>query len=59
MFQTFWLHSSVFALKKTPRNLNFQKVFLPSREPLVATFNDTRVPTARKYLAGQDTVMPN
>ena len=26
-FQTFWSHSSVFALEKQPKNLNFQRGF--------------------------------
>ena len=57
-FQTFWTHSSVLALEKRPKKLNFQS-FLPVRDPLVATFNETRAPTSRKYLAEQCIVMPN
>ena len=29
MFQTFWLHSSIFNLEKPPKNLNFYSFFLP------------------------------
>ena len=55
-FQTFWSHSSVFSLEKQPKNLNFQS-FLPLKDPLVATFNETRAPTSRKYVAEQGIVM--
>ena len=34
-------------------------MFLPLRDPLVATFNETRAPTSRKYVAEQGIVMPN
>ena len=117
--QTFWLHSSVFALEKQPQNLSFHSaftskrpfggyfqwnactyfhkicswtrysdaklikniwhflvtlfrfcfrkitskykfsMFLPLRDTLVATFNETRAPTSRKYVAEQGIVMPN
>ena len=30
-FQTFWSHSSVFALEKQPKNLNFDSVFTSKR----------------------------
>ena len=30
-FQTFWLHSSVFALEKQPKNLSFHSVFTFNR----------------------------
>ena len=29
------------------------------KQPLVATFNETRPPTSRKYVAEQGIVMPN
>ena len=57
-YQTFRWHSSVFALEKQPKNLNFQSAFTP-REPLVGTFSETRSPTSRKYVAEQGIVMPN
>ena len=57
-FQTFWSHSSVFALEKQPKNLNFQSV-LPLRNPLVATFSETCAPTFTKYVADQGIVMRN
>ena len=47
IFQTFWSHSSVFALEKQPEN------------PLVATFNLTRAPTSRKNVAEHGVVMRN
>ena len=34
-------------------------MFLPLRDPLVATFNETRAPTSRKYVAEQGIVMRN
>ena len=118
-FQTFWPHSSVFALEKQHRNKNFQRFFtskrpfggyfqwntctyfhkicswtrhsdakliknisnflfallhfcfrkttwkvtfrgfLPLRDSLVAIFNDTRVPTSRKYVAEEGIIMLN
>ena len=117
--QSFWSHSSIFALEKQPKNLNFQNFFtsrrsfrgslhwnvcsyfekicswtrysnaklvknisnflitlfcfcfrktnlkskisefLTSRDPFVASFNKTRAPTSRKYVAQQGKVMPN
>ena len=55
-FQTFRSHSSVFTLEKQPKNLNFQSIFLPLIDTLVATFNEKRTPTPRKYIAEQDIV---
>ena len=50
--QTFWLHSSFFALEKWPENLNFQSLFTSNiSDPLVAFFNEMRAPTSRKYVA--------
>ena len=57
-FQTFRSHSSIFALEKRPKNLNFQR-FLPLIDPLVATFSETREPAYAKYLAKQGIVMSN
>ena len=34
-------------------------MLLPPRDPLVATFSETRSPTSRKYVAQQVIVMPN
>ena len=57
-FQTFWSHSSVFALEKQPKNLNFQR-FLTLIDPLVATFNETRAPTSRKHISEQGILILN
>ena len=57
-FQTFWSHSSVFLLEKQPEKLNFQS-FLFLKDPLEATFNETRAPTSRKYVSEQGIVIPN
>ena len=57
-FQSSWSHSSVFALEKYPKNLNFQS-FLPREEALVGTFNKKHVPTTRKYVSKQGVVTPN
>ena len=56
--QYVWSHSFVFALEKQPKNLIFQ-IFLPLRDPLMATFNKTRAPTCRKYVVEQGIAMPN
>ena len=37
----------------------FFRVFLSLRDPFVATFNETRAPTSRKYEAERRIVMPN
>ena len=37
IFQAFWLHSSLFALEKQPKNLNFQSVFT-SKKPFGGYF---------------------
>ena len=34
-------------------------MFLPLRDPLVVTFNETRSPTSRKNVAEQGIAMPN
>ena len=54
----FWSHSSVLALEKWPKYLNFQS-FLTLKDILVATFNETRAPTSIKYVAEQGIIMPN
>ena len=56
--ETFTLHSSVFALEKEAKNLNFESFFTSNR-PLVATFNEPRALTSRKYVAKQGIAMPN
>ena len=38
--------------------LNFW-IFVPLKETLVATFNETLAPTLRKYVAEQCILMPN
>ena len=48
-FETFWLHSSIFALQKQPENLNV-KSSLAFRKRLVASFTETCAPTSRKYV---------
>ena len=57
-FQTFWSPSSIFALEKCPKNLNFHS-FLSVGDPLVATFSQTRALTLGKYVAEQGVVMSN
>ena len=52
------MHSSVFALEKQPEKVNFQS-FLPLRNPLVASFNETRAPTSRKYVVEKGSAMSN
>ena len=58
IFLSFWSHFSEFTLDKQPKKLNFQN-FLPLRDPLEATFNETRVATSRNYAAEKGAVMPN
>ena len=50
--------SSAFALEKRLKNLIFHS-FFPLEDALVATFNETRAPTSRKYVAEQGVVMRN
>ena len=47
-----------FYFKKQPKNLNFYS-FLPLIDPLLATFNETRAPTSKKYVTEQGIVMQN
>ena len=56
--QTIWLHSSVFALEKYPKNATFS-YFLPLKEPLVDTFNKACTLTSRKYVSKPDIIIPN
>ena len=57
-FETFRSHSSVFALEKEAKNLNFFG-FLNLIDPLLATFIETRAQTSRKYVSEQGVVMPD
>ena len=57
--QSPWSRSSVFTLEKWSKYLDFQSFFLPLIDLLVATFNETRAPTSRKYVSEQAIVMPN
>ena len=57
-FETFRSHSSVFALEKEAKNLNFFG-FLNLIDPLLASFIETRAQTSRKYVSEQGVVMPN
>ena len=57
--QSSWPGSSVFVLEKWSKYLNFQSFFLPLIDPLVATVNETRAPTSRKYVSEQAIVIPN
>ena len=56
--QIFWLHSSVFASGKLPRNAKFSD-FLPLEELLVATFSKSCALTSRKYLSKPDISISN
>ena len=49
-FQFSWSHSSFFADEKEHKNLKFLEFFLPVRDALVATFNESRAPTSWKYV---------
>ena len=44
--------------KFSNQNLYFHS-FLPLIDPLVATFNETRAPISRKYVAGQGILVAN
>ena len=57
-FQTFWSHSPVFTIENLPKNLNLQNYFTLI-DPLVATSNKMRAPTARIYVSEQAIEMPN
>ena len=46
-------------LEKNNLKLQIFRVFLPLKDPLVTTSNETRAPTYRKYIAEQDIVMSN
>ena len=51
--QFFYSHTSIFALEKFPKNLNFLSLF---NETLVTIFNEKRAPTFKKYVAKQDII---
>ena len=46
-FQTCWLHSSIFALEKQPKNVNFQSFFI-SRRPFDGYFDGAVMPNWSK-----------
>ena len=56
IFQTFWSHSSVFALEEQPEKLNFQSFFTSKK---LFGGNETRAPTSRKYVLEQGLPTPN
>ena len=58
IFQTFWLHLSVFVLEEQPEKVIFP-VLLPLINLLMASFNETREPNSRKYVAEQGLRTPN
>ena len=55
--ETCALTSRIYAIELGIIIPNF-RVFLPLRDPLVATSNEKRPPTSKKYVAGQAIVMP-
>ena len=48
-----------FCFRKTNYKSNSSESFLPLIDPLLATFNERRAPTSRKYVTEQGIVMPN
>ena len=48
-----------FCFRRTTWKAQFSGVFLPLRNPFVASFNETRPPTSRKNLVEEGIVMPN
>ena len=57
-FQTFWLHSFVFALENNLKIYSY-RVSLPLTNPLVTTFSETRPSASRKHVSEQSIVMSN
>ena len=60
--QSSWSHSSAsLILNSLILASQFSNLtgFLPLKKTLVATFNETRAPTSRKYVAEQGIIMPN
>ena len=55
-FQRFWWHPPFLFRKKL--KIQFFRDFLSLIDPLLATFNETRAHTSRKYVAKQGVVMP-
>ena len=51
--KVFWSHCCVFSLEKQ------SELFLLLKDPLVATFNETRVLTSRNYVAEKVMVFTN
>ena len=48
-----------FCFIKTTWKAKFSEFFLPVRNHLVASFNETRAPTSRKYVVEQGLLTPN
>ena len=48
-----------FCFRKTTRKAKFSEFFLSLRNPLVVSFNQTHVPTSKKYLFQQGLPTPN
>ena len=57
-FQAVRSHSPVFVLEKQHLSLNFER-FFTSKDPLVATSDETSAPTSRKYIAEHGILKPN
>ena len=55
--ETYALTFRIYAIELGIIIPNFRD-FLPLRDPLVVTSNETCAPTSRKYVAGQGIVMP-
>ena len=56
--QSFWLHSSVFALENQPKNAKFL-YFLPLKKRLVGSFSKACALTFRKYISKTDVIILN
>ena len=59
IFETFWPHSSVFALEEQPEKLNFWSFVYLYKKPLVISLIETRAPTSRKYVVDQGIAAQN
>ena len=58
-FKLFGRTPPLFFFRKTTLKSKFLEFFLPLKHPSVATFNRTRAPTSRKYVAEKGIIMPN
>ena len=58
IFQTFWSHSTIFALEKQPKNLNFHSFFI-SKRIVGGYFQGNMCTHFRKYVSEPGTVIPN